>query len=70
MNVIIIFLRQIKVENNLNVADIDSACRDIGRNQSFKLTLFETVHDLGPLCLFHVTVQSLGLISANTKIGN
>ena len=57
----VVFLRDVVVENNLDVADVDAAGSYIGGNQNVDLTSFVLLHDFVSLRLAHIPVQAGGV---------
>ena len=53
-------LRQIIVEYGINTLDINASCSNVRCNQDVASAVFEAVHDLCPLHLLHITMQSNG----------
>ena len=63
MHVVLHVVRQVIIENDLHVVDIDAARGDIGGDQKFQARLAELVHHPVAHGLGHVAVQPIGGIA-------
>ena len=63
MYIVLVILRNVKVEYRLDIVNIDTTRRHVRRDQDLGLAVSETVHDTVSLGLLHISVQSFRKIS-------